>query len=278
VDGYRLQGLDLDDDNVIGQMYDKALAIEQEALDAKKKKAEAVQAKLREEQAQKKAEDEAEDKRSSLPTPSRSPASKLGRSRPWRATKILDLLKAIAPVAFDAVKEPRTPTTCSGSSSAGTAASFDPLPEVEAMPLEEVLMHFFECRYEGMEDEELDGGRSAWPRPAPSGCPRGEGEAGRGGRRRLFQAASRPSPTPTGQARRPAARRPWTTPTSTGPCSCRSWARSCPRPSRTSWPKMDPKLKSVPPEIKMEFVTEAELGDLDDWDVLGPPKPRISDG
>lgn len=54
-------GIDLDDDNVIFEMYTKALAIEQEALDAKKKKAEAVQAKLREEQAKKKAEDEAED-------------------------------------------------------------------------------------------------------------------------------------------------------------------------------------------------------------------------
>lgn len=54
-------GLDLDDDNVIGEMYDKAIAIEQEALDAKKKKAEAVQTRLREEQAKKKAEDDAED-------------------------------------------------------------------------------------------------------------------------------------------------------------------------------------------------------------------------
>lgn len=54
-------GLDLDDDNVIGEMYDKALSIEQEAIDAKKKKAEAVQEKLREEQANKKADEDAED-------------------------------------------------------------------------------------------------------------------------------------------------------------------------------------------------------------------------
>lgn len=55
------QGLDLDDDNVIGEMYDKALAIEQEALDAKKKKAEEAQKKMREDLAKKKAEDADDD-------------------------------------------------------------------------------------------------------------------------------------------------------------------------------------------------------------------------
>jgi hypothetical protein len=40
-------GLDLEDDNVIGAVYDKAMTIEKEAADDKKKKAEAAQAEMR---------------------------------------------------------------------------------------------------------------------------------------------------------------------------------------------------------------------------------------
>lgn len=40
-------GLDLADDNVIGVIYDKATAVEQEAIDAKKRKAEKFQEQLR---------------------------------------------------------------------------------------------------------------------------------------------------------------------------------------------------------------------------------------
>lgn len=50
-------GLDLDDDNVIGEVYDKAMKVEADAIEAKKKKAEVVQEKLRTEEAGKKAED-----------------------------------------------------------------------------------------------------------------------------------------------------------------------------------------------------------------------------
>lgn len=56
------QGLDLADDNIIGVIYDKAVVIEQEAIEAKKQKAEKIQAKLREEQAKKKADEDVEDK------------------------------------------------------------------------------------------------------------------------------------------------------------------------------------------------------------------------
>lgn len=44
-------GLDLPDDNVIGQVYDQAMKVEADAIEAKKVKAEAVQKKLREEAA-----------------------------------------------------------------------------------------------------------------------------------------------------------------------------------------------------------------------------------
>ncbi len=53
-------GLDLADDNVIGTIYDKAMAIEQEAIEAKKKKAEKVQEQLKA-AAAKKAAEEAEE-------------------------------------------------------------------------------------------------------------------------------------------------------------------------------------------------------------------------
>lgn len=53
-------GLDLEDDNVIGEIYDRAMKVEADAIEAKKKKAEAVQDKLRAEEAAKKADEQAE--------------------------------------------------------------------------------------------------------------------------------------------------------------------------------------------------------------------------
>lgn len=51
-------GLDLEDDNVIGTVYNEAVKIETEAAEAKKKRAEAIQRSLREE-AEKREEEEA---------------------------------------------------------------------------------------------------------------------------------------------------------------------------------------------------------------------------
>jgi hypothetical protein len=56
------QGLDLADDNVIGEIYAEATKIEAEAVEAKKAKAEKIQQQLRDEAAKKDAEEMAEDK------------------------------------------------------------------------------------------------------------------------------------------------------------------------------------------------------------------------
>lgn len=53
-------GIDLADDNVIGEIYDKAIAIEADAVEAKKKKAEKIQEQLKA-AAAKKAADEADE-------------------------------------------------------------------------------------------------------------------------------------------------------------------------------------------------------------------------
>lgn len=50
-------GLDLEDDNVIGKVYDAAMKVEGDAVEAKKKKAEAEQKRLRDEAAKKTAEE-----------------------------------------------------------------------------------------------------------------------------------------------------------------------------------------------------------------------------
>jgi hypothetical protein len=55
------QGLDLADDNVIGKIYDAAIGVEAEAIEAKKARAEKVQEKLRADAAKKAAEEAAED-------------------------------------------------------------------------------------------------------------------------------------------------------------------------------------------------------------------------
>lgn len=51
-------GLDLDDDNVIGTVYNEALKIEAEAAESKKKKAEKIQADMRKEAEEREAEEE----------------------------------------------------------------------------------------------------------------------------------------------------------------------------------------------------------------------------
>jgi hypothetical protein len=55
-------GIDMADDNVIYQLYQDALKIEDEAMEAKKAKAEKVQAQLRAEAEKKKAEEAEDDK------------------------------------------------------------------------------------------------------------------------------------------------------------------------------------------------------------------------
>jgi hypothetical protein len=67
-----------------------------------------------------------------------------------------DLLKAIKVLAFGSVKK-RDPDYILRNICRWYSEKFMvPLPDVESIPLEDILQHYFECYYEGLDDEEMD--------------------------------------------------------------------------------------------------------------------------
>jgi hypothetical protein len=190
----------------------------------------------------------------------------------------LDLIKAIRLCAFGAVKDKDTDYILRHIFR-WYAREFRCTPDVASeKPLDEVLTHFFECRYEGMDDEELE---EEAQKLRETKAERLEREA----REKLdeedddefFRETVAEAKTVNAKAKRAQLNLdgPIDDPDLERPVLLPVMGEKLPQTLQQFADKVDPKLKNVPqqvpPEIKMEFVSESELGDLDDWDILGPP-------
>lgn len=191
----------------------------------------------------------------------------------------LDLLKAIRVLAFDAVKNKDSDYLLRHIFRWYSREFHTPLPEVEEMPLEEVLTHFFECRYEGMEDEDLEAEEKRLAETREERLQREEKEKLDDEDADAFfrdvKAESKTQLAKLGTKRK--LDEAMDDPDLDRPVLLPIMGEKLPQTFQQVVEKMEPTLKSVPPEIKMEFMSDAELGDLDDWDILGPPRPRTDD-
>lgn len=192
----------------------------------------------------------------------------------------LDLLKAIKLCAFDAVKNKDTDYILRYIFRWYSREFGERLSDVEGLPVEDVLTHFFECRYEGMDDEQLDDEMKLLSETRADRLAREAQEKLDAEEDDEFLKQVK-SEGPVGLSKLGAEAgktraldEPMEDPDFDRPILLPVMGEKLPQAFQDIVSKMDPKLKAVPAEVKMEFVSDDELGDLDDWDILGPAKPR----
>ena len=138
-----------------------------------------------------------------------------------------------------------------------------PIAEAETIPVEEILQHYFESQYEDLDEEELEGviallietesERTA--REAREARDVADDEA-------FFQAELAQAKLDEAKTRLHEAQKE-------GPAP---WAVDADK--RLGMAPDDKKLRELPPDIKITFVSESELDELDARDLLGPPGKR----
>jgi hypothetical protein len=188
----------------------------------------------------------------------------------------LDLIKAIRLSSFGAVKE-KDPEYILRHIFRWYAREFHCTPDVaESKSLDEVLTHFFECRYESMDDEAFEEEDKRLRETHAERLLREEKErADHDDDDDFYKETMAEAKTVNLNSKR--APKSLDAPIDDDdyerPILLPVMGEKLPQSFQQLADKMDPKLKQVPPEIKMSFVSDEELGDLDAWDVLGPPSP-----
>ncbi len=181
----------------------------------------------------------------------------------------LDLLKAIRLCAFGAVKERDSDYILRHIFRWYSREFHTELEKVEEIPLEKVLTAFFECRYENMEDEDLDEEDS---RLRETYAERLEREAREKAESEdddeFFRETVKEAATVNAKR---SLDEPMADPDLDRPMFLPIMGEKLPQSFKQIADSMESKLKTVPAEVKMEFVSEDELDALDDWDILGPP-------
>jgi hypothetical protein len=184
----------------------------------------------------------------------------------------LDLLKAVRLCAFGAVKEKDSDYVLRFIFRWYSREFHKDLDEVELLPLERVLTHFFECRYENMTEEELEDEEEALAETRDERLAReAKAKLDDEDDDEFFRETVAEAKVATAKLPKRNLDEPVEDPDLDRPILLPMMGEKLPQTFQQVYDKMDNKLKQVPPEIKMEFVSENELGDLDDWDILGPP-------
>lgn len=183
----------------------------------------------------------------------------------------LDHLKAIRLLAFRAVEKPDHEYILRNICRWYSREFYTPLSEVEAIPLETLLTHYFEVRYEQMTDEEREDIRVFL-------CERREERLKREAEEEIkavddaaFEAMVREE-AKAQEVKNAEERRKFPDRADDAPVvPVAIMGQNLP----TTFAELNTKdtpLRPLPPDIKMTFVPESELDNLDEWDLLGPPK------
>lgn len=194
----------------------------------------------------------------------------------------LDLLKAIRLCAFRAVQKGDSDYILRFIFRWYSREFSTPLREVEEIPLDTILEHFFECRYEAMSDEERDEEASRLIETRAEREAREEKEKQAETADDDFLREVMAEAQGQGATVRPGRKTPKTDltkrmdPEDRPPLLIPLQALGEDKPTTFAEvvPQDDPNLKVVPPEIKMEFISEEEMEGMGEWDLLGSPKPK----
>jgi hypothetical protein len=191
----------------------------------------------------------------------------------------LDLLKAIRITAFRAVQEQDSDYLLRFIFRWYSREFHTELSKVEEIPLETVLEHFFECRYESMSDEDKETEMAKLIETRADRLARETKEREEKDSDEAFlhetmaeaaaQGATTQKPAGIDLDKMPAPeQRPLLIPAPV-------MGEVIPTQFAEITANADPNLKVVPPEIKMEFISEEEMEGMESWDLLGPTtKPK----
>jgi hypothetical protein len=185
----------------------------------------------------------------------------------------LDLLKATRLLAFAAVEKRDADYLLRYILRWYSRTFATPLHEVDALPLEDVLEHYFECQAEDMEDEDKD---EVLARLIETRSERLEREA-----KEAEEAVADDAFYKATLAEAAAARVATTTTDlnrklkdDDGPIvPLAIMGERLPVTFEDASTKVDPKIKKISEGIRMEFVDAKEIEGLSEWDVLSDPKP-----
>lgn len=195
--------------------------------------------------------------------------------------KDLDLLKAIRLCAFGAVKD-KAPDYVLRLIFRWYSKTFHtPLEEVDDLPVEHVLTHYFEERYEAMDEAELDQedeslrethderlARERQEVDKKVAADADDDEFYRQVQERAARAEAERIAAVEAAGLAPNLPRPPDRPFQAAAPPTREMVS---KPVTLSGEGLAP--RPVPENITMTFVDEDELGDLDTWDIMGAPPP-----
>lgn len=178
----------------------------------------------------------------------------------------LDYLKALRLLAFRSVEKRDHDYVVRHVCRWYSERFHTPLAEVESIPLENILQHFFEVQVEEMEDEARDELRAQLCETRDERVQREADEAEKAADDAAFEAMVKE------EAAKKNSNLPLHKPED-GPIVPGLPIMGQPLP--VAFPENEPApLRPMPPDIKMVFVPESELEDLDKWDLLGPPTKK----
>lgn len=147
------------------------------------------------------------------------------------------------------------------------------LDEVEDVPVEDVLQHYFECRYEDMADEDRQEEREdLLMTPEQRAAKDREERVAQADDDDFFRKIQEEARAAAAKVR-PATsleKPPQSDDAPIIPVSV--MGQSLPTTFQEIADGASPRLKEIPPEIDMKFVDPGELGDLDEWDIMGAPR------
>lgn len=186
----------------------------------------------------------------------------------------LDLLKAIRILAFGSVQK-RDSEYILRHIYRWYSTTFNvPLPQVDDIPLEDILTHYFEVRYEGMSEEDLEEEEVLLRETYSDRLAREAKEKAEAEDDDAFLAAESGAPVSKLHKVQDAPKK-FSLDTKiedTAPeIKVNVMGADLPTSFTDIAAKLDSKLKEIPPDIKITFADDGELDDLD-WDVMGSPQ------
>jgi hypothetical protein len=189
----------------------------------------------------------------------------------------IDMLKAVRVLAFRAVQAKESEYLFRYIMRWYSREFHTRLQDVEEIPIEEVLMHYFEDRYEHMSDEEIDEELGQLIETDAERIAReAKEELDRQDDDEFFEEMkaeaaagnAKNATTPTDPSKKLEPDAPIVPVQMLGSSDWQTFPEDGGLPGKTG------PIKPLPPDIKMEFVEPGAFDDLDEWDIMGPVKPK----